>query len=242
MSFSEARATLAAHQKTAKGAPPYSRFINRRLGRVLAAGSYVAGLTPDQVTILSGLATGAGLVLIATLEPSVLTAILVVALLVLGYALDSADGQLARLRGGGSKAGEWLDHTFDSAKVVAIHLAVLISLYRFGELDDEWLLLIPIAFAITNTVLFFSWVLRDLLLAGTEVATNAVAGDESPSVVTSLLRALEDYGVLMLVLLLLPNTTAFLIAYGALAAWSAAMTAAAIPRRYLALRRHGAPS
>jgi phosphatidylglycerophosphate synthase len=48
---------------------------------------------------------------------------LITVVLVLGYALDAADGQLARLRGGGSSLGEWLDHMIDSAKVVGPHLA-----------------------------------------------------------------------------------------------------------------------
>ena len=59
-----------------------------------------------------------------------MTGVVVSLLLILGYALDSADGQLARLLGGGTPEGEWLDHVIDSAKLATIHLAVLVSLYR----------------------------------------------------------------------------------------------------------------
>ena len=39
---------LAAAQKTAaRGAPAYSRYINRRLGRLLAAAALRAGLGPN---------------------------------------------------------------------------------------------------------------------------------------------------------------------------------------------------
>lgn len=240
--FSEARSTLSNHQKTQKGAPPYSRFINRPFGRIFAAAAFTIGATPNQVTMASAACSAAAIALIATVDPNPAIAILVVVLLVLGYALDSADGQLARLRGGGSPAGEWLDHTVDATKIVSIHLAVLISLYRFGDLStDRWLLL-PIGFAITATVLFFSWILRDVMLAGTEVATNRVDDGTSHSAVASLARLLEDYGVLMLCMLFLPWTDAFLGFYGVLFAWSAFMTVVALPRRFAAINSAGANS
>ena len=110
--------SLASAQKPGRGAPPYSRWINRRLGRLLAAAAYLAGRTPNQVTGLSALMTAIALVLVATVRPALWLGILVAFLLLLGYALDSADGQLARLRGGGTKAGEWLDHVVDAFKIV----------------------------------------------------------------------------------------------------------------------------
>ena len=41
---------LRQAQKSAKGAPPYSLYINRPLGRIFAAAAYQIGLTPNQVT------------------------------------------------------------------------------------------------------------------------------------------------------------------------------------------------
>ena len=64
----------------------------------------------------------------------------------LGYALDSADGQLARLRGGGSLTGEWLDHVIDSFKISTLHLAVLVMAYRFFP-TPTWWLLVPLVFS-----------------------------------------------------------------------------------------------
>ena len=69
---------------------------------------------------------------------------------------------MARLRGGGSLLGEWLDHMIDSVKVAALHLAVLINLYRNFDLDPAWLL-VPIVFAIASSVHFFGMILTDLL-------------------------------------------------------------------------------
>ncbi|RBL82322.1 CDP-alcohol phosphatidyltransferase, partial [Streptomyces cavourensis] len=48
---------LRGAQKSAKGVSLYSRYVNRPAGRVLAAGAYRAGLTPNQVTLISGLFT-----------------------------------------------------------------------------------------------------------------------------------------------------------------------------------------
>ena len=117
---------LSAAQKSNAGAPLYSRVINRPVGRVLAAVAHRVGLTPDQVTLLSACCTYLGIVLIAVWRPSAAAAVLTSLLLMLGYALDSADGQLARLRHGGSKAGEWLDHVADAVKLSTLHGAVAI--------------------------------------------------------------------------------------------------------------------
>ena len=97
---------LAAAQKGATGAPAYSRFVNRPLGRLFAALAFHAGLTPNAVTAVSAAFTTTGVALLALAPPSVPMGLAVAACLVLGYALDAADGQLARLRGGGSPAGE----------------------------------------------------------------------------------------------------------------------------------------
>ena len=48
---------LSAAQKGAQGAPAYSRFVNRKLGRVLAALAFHARLTPNAVTGLSAVCT-----------------------------------------------------------------------------------------------------------------------------------------------------------------------------------------
>jgi phosphatidylglycerophosphate synthase len=149
-------------QKSSKGAPLYSLYVNRPLGRVFAAVAYRLGLTPNQVTAVSAVFTCAGIVLIALAPVSWWIGIPVTAALCLGYALDSADGQLARLRGGGSTTGEWLDHVIDSAKTSALHLAVLVAFFRHYHLSD-WRLLIPIGFAVVAAVHFFGMILNEQL-------------------------------------------------------------------------------
>lgn len=128
---------LRGAQKSSKGVSLYSRYVNRPAGRLLAAGAYRAGLTPNQVTMISALFTFSSIVAVALVEPSWWLGVAVYAGLVVGFAFDSADGQLARLTGRGGPDGEWLDHVVDCAKMILVHSAVLISFDRFGALPGR---------------------------------------------------------------------------------------------------------
>lgn len=214
---------LRAVQKSGRGAPLYSLMVNRPLGRVLAALAHRLGMKPDQVTLLSAVFTLTGICLVALRGPGITTALAVTVALVVGYALDAADGQLARLRGGGSLTGEWLDHVIDAFKVVALHLAVLVMLYRVG-VSEEWLL-VPLVFAIANVVEFFGMLLTDLLSRNARLRLGkGPHGPERGSRVMSALKLPTDYGVLCVCFLLLAVPSVFLWAYAALAIASAAYT------------------
>ena len=201
--FGAAHARLRAAQKSSKGAPAYSVYINRPLGRIFAAAAHQVGLTPNQVTYVSAAFSFTGIVLLALLRPTWLTGVLVCLALVLGYALDAADGQLARLRGGGSTVGEWLDHMIDSAKISSLHLA--------------WLL-VPLVFAVVGAVHFFGMILVDQL----QRIAVARSGRPAPpkavgSPLSALLKLPTDYGVLCLVFALLGAPAVFFAAYTLLA-------------------------
>jgi phosphatidylglycerophosphate synthase len=205
---------LASAQKSTKGAPPYSRYVNRPLGRLLAAAAYQAGLTPNQVTYISAVFTFAGIAMIALAPSTWQVGGLVALALVIGYALDSADGQLARLRGGGTAAGEFLDHMIDSVKLASIHLAVLIAFYRFFELQNSLWLLVPVVFTIASTVHFFGMVLVDLLqrIHLLETGQSSPTNVSSP-MSSSLIKLPTDYGALCLIFVLLGSHRAFLVGY-----------------------------
>ena len=206
-------AQLQAAQKSSKGAPIYSLLVNRPLGRVFAAAAHRLGMTPDQVTVISAVCTFTGIALIALVPPSLPLALAVTVTLVLGYALDAADGQLARLRGGGSLTGEWLDHVIDSFKIATLHLAVLISMYRFFDVAPLWLL-VPLLFAAVYVIHFFGMLLTDLLTRNARLRLGL--GRETPqagSSVMSLLKLPTDYGLLCLSFLLLAYPPAFLWFY-----------------------------
>jgi phosphatidylglycerophosphate synthase len=216
--FRDSMARLRSAQKSARGGPPYSIFVNRPIGRVLAALAFGLGLTPNQVTALSALATFVGVGLLAAAPASYATGVAVCVLLVLGYALDSADGQLARLRGGGSLQGEWLDHTVDSLKVVVVHLAVLVTWYFHLDLAVGWLA-VPLAFAVASSVHFFGMILVDLLGRTTRAELGLPAPTKvAPGVSASLLKLPTDYGVFCLATVLLGAHTLFVGVYTLLAA------------------------
>lgn len=214
--FRESLHALKSAQKSGKGAPAYSRFVNRRLGRYLAAVAFQAGLTPNAVTALSALCSFAAIALLALLPPSIPLGVAVTGGLVLGYALDSADGQLARLRGGGSISGEWLDHMIDCAKLSSLHLAVLINLYRSDQQPGQAWLLVPIGFTVVAAVAFFAMILNDQLrrVKGLPSGQDATANPGlAASTVRSLLVIPTDYGVLCLIFVLFGWPIAFLAAY-----------------------------
>jgi phosphatidylglycerophosphate synthase len=216
---STVRATLrqlSGAQKGAAGAPAYSRFVNRRLGRLLAALAFHAGLTPNAVTALSALVTFTGVAVLALAPLTGAIGVLVSGLLVVGYALDAADGQLARVRGGGSSAGEWLDHMVDALKISTLHLALLVGLYRFETVERGPLLLVPIGFCIVAAVLFFATILNEALRERSGVATRAARSADRPSVLRSLLVAPTDYGLLSLAFLLAAWPAVFFTAYSLL--------------------------
>ncbi len=225
---------LSSHQKTSKGAPAYSRFLNRRLGRQLAAVAFALGLTPNQVTALSALCTFSGIVAIPFAGAHAWHGLAIAAALLLGYGLDSADGQLARLRASGSPAGEWLDHVLDSGKTASIHLAVLLHLHGRG-IDDERLLL-PLAFAVVGNVWFFAVILTGQLREHYASRVLAEKGDLPAPVLRSLLVLPTDYGVLCLVFLVLTATSLFLWAYGLLLLGCVLFLVAALPTWFREMR------
>jgi phosphatidylglycerophosphate synthase len=211
-------ASLAAAQKPGRGAPPYSRWVNRRFGRWLAAGAYLMNRTPNQVTAASAVMTSIALVLVAVAEPTWWLGILVVFLLLLGYALDSADGQLARLRGGGTKSGEWLDHVVDAFKIVLFHGVVLISFYRFGTGWGESAMLIPLGFMVVSSVFFFSMILTDQLrrIASAERGAAYAKPSGAGGWLQTVVAIPTDYAVLCLAFLIFGWREGFAVVYGLL--------------------------
>jgi len=233
--FAVVVARLAAAQKArAPGAPAYSIYVNRPLGRLLAAAAYLAGLTPNAVTAISAVFTFSAIVIIASVPPSPLIGVGIGLALILGYALDSADGQVARLRGGGSPVGEWLDHVVDAAKISSLHLAVLVSWFRFLELPSELLLLVPLGFSVVAAVLFFAMILNDFLRARGSAAPKARPAGGG---IRSLLALPTDYGVLCLTFLLFGVPAAFVPLYGLLFLANTAFALLALPKWFREMGR-----
>lgn len=235
LTFGEAYQTLKSAQKSMRGAPAYSRWVNRPVGRFFAAGAYRLGAVPNQVTAVSALFTYSAIALIALVRPSVWLSIVVAALLLIGYALDSADGQLARLTRSGRPSGEWLDHAIDMGKICLLHAAVAFSWLRWGAagIHSDWVVAIPLLFLAVAVVAFFSWLLSELLVRVAEARAqvpppSAPASEEPAPVLRSLLRLPGDYGLLALLFALFA-TPVFLPAYTLLLVANGLILAAALP-------------
>jgi phosphatidylglycerophosphate synthase len=207
-----AYAELAGAQKPPFGTPAYSRFVNRPFGRALAAIASSAGLTPNHVSMLSAACSFSAIGVLASVSPSPAVALTVAALLILGYSLDSADGQVARLLGLRSRFGEWLDHMIDCVKMSALHLAVLVQLIRFSD-APLWMISIPMIYLVADNTSFFGMILVDQLRRAAGDTSTKASG--SLSVVRALAILPSDYGALCLVFLALPATGLFLGLYGA---------------------------
>ena len=231
VTFRSSLAALQRAQKTSKGAPAYSRLVNRPLGRVFAAVAHQARATPNQVTAISAVFTFTGIALIALVEATPVVSIAVALLLVVGYALDAADGQLARLRGGGSVSGEWLDHVVDAIKIACLHTAVLVNWYRFEHASDRRLL-IPLAFQIVASIMFFVIILNDQIRRAHRRSTKMILqGEGSSSTLYSLAVMPTDYGLLCVSFALM-SWTGFVWVYGLLLAANAAFMVLALSKWY----------
>ena len=208
-----AYAALSAAQKPGRGVSAYSRYINRPLGKFLAAVSARVGLSPNGVTMISAILTVAAVVLIATQRPNVFIGVAVALLLVFGFALDAADGQLARLLNRASAVGEWLDHVVDAGKAVCLHGAVLISAYRHFPVDLWWLL-VPLSYQTVGVVVQAGGTLRELLGRLARGGQPKPAAESRPWSPWVLLVA--DSGVFALAFLSWPWPSIFIVVYSGL--------------------------
>ncbi|MFF8970185.1 CDP-alcohol phosphatidyltransferase family protein [Streptomyces sp. NPDC014995] len=210
--FAEVLRQLSTAQKPAKGVSLYTRFVNRPAGRVLAALAYRVGATPNQLTVLGALFTFPALAAVALLPPGPRMAVCVGVALAVGFVLDSADGQLARGQRSGSPSGEWLDHVLDCVKIVALHLVVLVSFYRFFDLPSPAFLLAPMVFQLAAVVIFFAGILTEKLKGRTPGEAPAA----SALALRSVLLLPVDYGLTCVSFLFLGSQHVFLTVYCAL--------------------------
>ncbi len=193
----------------------YTRHVNRFLARPFTLLFWTLGLSPNWVTLLSNLATYSGLLLLVLREPTVATCVSAYLLLALGYVLDSSDGQLARVTGKFSKAGEWLDHSLDALKhlVFAVTLGYLI-LRPMNSTGSSFAFLYGVA--ATNAIalpglFFLSQFTGQLLRLQPRQGQQRLIR----RIVSEIVALLNDYGLRLAIVLLIPWYQLFVWAYGA---------------------------
>lgn len=224
--YTAAVAELASKQKPGNGVPAYLRWVNRGLGRRMAAAAYVLRMTPNQVTLASSVVSFAGIALVAWGTPHIAVCLMAVLLLLVGYALDSADGQLARLSGTGGPAGEWLDHVVDALRLPAFHMGVAIGLYLRPGAED-WAVGLAVSFALLAS----TWFIGQLLAEKLGPAHHEAPGVNAP-VWVSLLKQPYDVSTAFFTVLFLPWLGMFLLVYGALFIFTFAVACVSLWRKY----------
>lgn len=240
--FQESFSELKQAQKTRKGVPLYLLYVNRPAGRAVAAALRHSRFTPNHVTFAGALLTYGSLLWLAFGAQANLSTALVGVLLALGYVLDSADGQLARLQGASSAFGEWLDHALDNGRITVMHVAAFCFLARTTDYDHVLLAAGCGLFLLSSSCIFFGGALVDQLRRNarrTETAAAASSGAASPAadrennrrlLRRSIMTLPVDYGMTCLAFLLLPWPTVFLAAYAVLAAAHVLMCLAFLPK------------
>lgn len=225
--YHHALETLVRRQKPGHGVPAYMRWVNRPVARPLAAAAYAFGLTPNHVTALSALSSFAGLTVLILAPRTPATAIAVALLLAFGFVLDSADGQLARLRGSSGRLGEWVDHVVDAVRSPAIHLATAIALWQH-EVQSGFLL-VPLAFALIVTSSFFSQILAE------QLTSDQPAQSRVPGPRRSWLLLPVDTGLICWVFILWGQPLLFALGYCLLAAAHLGYLLISLVRKYALL-------
>lgn len=220
---------LHSAQKSGAGVPAYTRFVNRRLARGVAATAASLGLTPNMVTALSAVFSAAGLALLLVAGPQWWSALMAAAMLAAGYVFDSADGQVARLTGASSPAGEWVDHVVDAARTPAIHLTVALMVIIHRP-DLSWLAIVALCFTIMSTAQFMSQILAEQLVRGS--GREEAGGSELRK---SLILLPTDTGILCWAFALWLFPPLFAVTYSALFVLGFVHTAASMRRKYIKL-------
>ncbi len=113
---------------------PIDYWINRPAASVLVRLLATTAITPNQVTVWSGLSGIAAGIALGASSPSRMWTMPVGGLLLyLSVLLDCADGQLARLRGHSSMVGRALDGYADAVATAAVFFGFAAFLYRAGH-------------------------------------------------------------------------------------------------------------
>lgn len=104
------------------------RYINRRISSLITVALLPTSITPNQVTIASGVTGILAGVLIAF--GGYWLPLIGALVFQLSVALDSVDGELARLKQQFSPYGDWLDIVTDTVATVAVFIGIAVAVGR----------------------------------------------------------------------------------------------------------------
>ncbi|MGS2617301.1 CDP-alcohol phosphatidyltransferase family protein [Micromonospora sp. LZ34] len=203
--LAEPRPTVADFHRVNRGGGLFSESISQWLGAVFALVAQRLGLRPTALTITNlvlGLATSVTVVALAGPVaagdvPAWLVGLLALVGWQVAYALDCADGQLARVTGQGSAAGARVDVLCDVAAQIALVAALSATAVAQRPSTPSWLV----------AVFAGTWMVN-LVTSVMQAGPNAASMVTSTSLPVRLVKLVRDYGAVIfvaaLVLLLAP--------------------------------------
>lgn len=195
-----------------RGGGLFSEALSQRIGAVFALLGQRLGLAPTVLTMANLLLGTAASVTVVALAAPVAAGdvpawvVGLVALLgwQLAYALDCADGQLARVTGRGSAAGARVDVLCDVAAQIALVTALGATAVAHRPTVPVWLV----------AVFAGTWMVN-LVTSVMQAGPNAASMVASTSLPVRLVKLVRDYGAVIfvagLVLLIAPAATVWLI-------------------------------
>jgi len=202
-----ARPTAADFLARHRGGGLFTETVSQRIGARFAVAAHRAKLLPTALTLTNlVLGLGAAMLVIVAHDrlPAAVVGLVALVLWHVAYALDCADGQLARVTGTGSAAGARVDVLCDVALQVALVAAVSAVAVTHDPAPPAWLIA---AFAGTWMVNLVTSILQQ----GT-AAASLVTGSSLP---VRLIKLIRDYGavvtVIGLVLAFVPQWTIWLM-------------------------------
>jgi phosphatidylglycerophosphate synthase len=184
---------------TNRGGGIYSEAVSQRLGSVIALSAYRLGLGPTVLTLANlGLSLAASAAVVVVLAPHAATetmavvpawALGLIALLAwqIAYALDCADGQLARVTERTSPAGARLDVLCDVAGQIALVTALGATAVAYRPSTPAWLIA---AFAGT-------WMVN-LVTSVMQSGPSSASMLPSRSLPVRVVKLVRDYGAVVL--------------------------------------------
>ena len=152
------------HKRNSNDSVMLDCFTVNNVSCFVAYLSYKLGLTPNQLTVASGVFSGFAFIFALIMPPDSLE-LPILAIFVLSqfsYLLDCADGQLAHATGQENAFGAFLDKGIDIAGSILVFGGVFAFLYRHfaaaGETDSaELSLAIGFLFLLARSSRFLAW-------------------------------------------------------------------------------------
>lgn len=191
-----ARPTVADFHRVNRGGGLFSESVSQWIGAAFAVAAQRLGLRPTALTLTNlvlGLAASVTVIALADRVAAGHVPAWVVGLVALvgwqiAYALDCADGQLARVTGQGSAAGARVDVLCDVAAQIALVTALGATAVAQHPTTPTWLVA---AFAGT-------WMVN-LVTSVMQAGPNAASMVTSTSLPVRLVKLIRDYGAVIFV-------------------------------------------